>query len=103
MTYFYSDEGGRGDFDPSKLGRIKPDRAWLKHYDNLMFLCLISERGTPVEKFQAEKEIGMCLRKMDYWYPRVDLREVEGRIEELKVKWERSGDVLGMARKLARA
>ena len=103
MTYFYSDEGGRSDFDPARMARVKPLGAWLKHYDNLMFLCLITENGTSVEKFQAGKEIKICLRKMDYWYPRVDLREAEPEIVKLKAKWERQGDVLALARKLSAA
>lgn len=87
--YFYSDDGSGTGIKGSCLSKIDPTRAFLKHYDNFLFLSFIAERGELLERYQAEKELKICQRKMDYWSkrPGYNHEEALSGCEALKANW----------------
>lgn len=42
-------------------------RQALTHYQNYLLLKFFYQKGTPVEKMQAAKELVICERKITYW------------------------------------
>lgn len=51
-------------FNPLKCDATK---CFLDHYSNLLFLTFMNNNGTITEKKQAQIEIEICHRKMNYW------------------------------------
>ena len=69
---FYDDgprarEEGRG-ISWEKLMRANANEAWAGHFYNLTVLSFISANEPHMHrKMQAEKEIGICRRKLAWW------------------------------------
>lgn len=57
-------ESGPSNFDPLRCDAVK---AYMRHYENSLFLTFMSNNGTLDEKHQAKKEMEICERKMKYW------------------------------------
>ena len=91
MFIVYSDNR---DPNPSKVNVWEMDgtKAYLGHFDNLLYLEFMAERGTIQEKFQAEKELKVCHRKLDFWkkHPNYDADKALRGTEEIKKKWNRT-------------
>jgi hypothetical protein len=51
-------------FDPLKCNAV---RAYMRHYENFLFLTFMSNNGTVIEKHQAAEEMKICKRKMKFW------------------------------------
>jgi len=86
--FYYSDTEVKQPFSGG-FRKIDPHKQWLKHYGNYIELAWIAAREHGVHKFQAEKEIKICLKKLDYWYKRPDfeLGQVLSEVAELKRTW----------------
>lgn len=57
--------GGTGPaFDPL---RCDANKAFLTHYQNFLTLEFFSKNGTIKERAQANRELEICRRKMQYW------------------------------------
>jgi hypothetical protein len=88
MAFFYSEqrEPYTGSGDLSKLNAVK---GYLRHYDNLLFLTFMSQKGTFQEKAQALKELPICERKLKWWqnHPNYERDAVLRGIEALKRAW----------------
>ena len=92
MFIVYSDAR---DPNPPKINVWDMDgtRAYLGHFDNLMYLEFMAEKGTIQEKFQAEKEMKeKCLPKLKWWknHPNYDEDKARKGIELIKKKWNRT-------------
>lgn len=64
-----------------------------KHFSNLMYLefFVLHPDSTFYEKCQAEKEIEIAKRKLDYWKRMCEVQETESEIpaviQKIKKKW----------------
>lgn len=70
MFYVYSDNREVGNAIPlSVLMKIDANKKYAEHYYNHCYLQFIlkHEASTFIEKAQANKEIGICDRKLNYW------------------------------------
>jgi hypothetical protein len=87
MHILYNDDD-RGPFNPATVGRIDPTSAYLRHYSNMLYLSFIAAKSQDwAEKRQAEKEIKICQRKLDYWYRLADIRRLTIGTDKLKKDW----------------
>lgn len=68
MVFFYSDtKDTAGSYDPS-LPPPNPNTIFMWHYGNYLFLNLVIRNDTDfINRRQADKELLICLRKMEYW------------------------------------
>jgi hypothetical protein len=82
----------RGGFNASKLD---PTPQYIKHLHNYFYLKFIFQNSDDwAEKRQAEKEIGICERKMDYWYKMsLDMEEVRRALTIIRATWKGKADV----------
>lgn len=64
--FYYSDTAPRGQFQ-GNVWNMDANKAYMRHFDNLMYLYFMAKEGTFVERRQAEKEIGICKRKLEFW------------------------------------
>lgn len=82
---------GFSGFNPSKINPIK---QYLKHYENWKYLSFIHDNTKDgKEKRQANQEIHIANKKMDYWYKlaqQFDLKELEDGKKEVDKIWNRS-------------
>lgn len=51
-------------FDPLRCNAVK---CYMEHYHNFLALDHVAVHGDFKERFQAEREIEICKRKMAYW------------------------------------
>lgn len=91
--FFYSDTKEPFTGSPSKVWEMNGTKVYLSHYSNLLYLHFIAEhQGTSfAEKRQAEKEIVLCEKKLEWWkrHPNYDQDEATRGIEKLKKEWKR--------------
>lgn len=73
------------------MDRIDPQRAYLKHYENYLFLSFVHQNSTDrIEVWQAGKELKICERKLEFWKrkPGWDATTVGRECEKLKAPWK---------------
>lgn len=89
--YFYNDTEprmgfrGRKDFDPNQM--------YIRHYANWLELTFIARKTEGADRFQAEKELIICERKLEYWRKKHGWiwEEVSQGVMLLKRNWEVTG------------
>jgi hypothetical protein len=64
--YFYSDTAPRGTSDIN-VWKMNGSRAYLRHFDNFLFLDFVTKKGTREERAAVEKEILICKKKLTFW------------------------------------
>jgi hypothetical protein len=67
MALVYEENAPRkfsGAFNPE---RFDATQQWLRHYANLLQLEFFAQNGTRDEKTQANREILVAQRKLNYW------------------------------------
>ena len=68
MFLIYDNKPFEKEFNWSDIYRMDPNRCWATHFYNRHVLAYISRTTTDMnEKFQAEKEIKLADRKMQFW------------------------------------
>jgi hypothetical protein len=87
--FFYSDTA-RYDGPSVNVFNYKPEtvtRKYLEHFDNYLFLNVLSKEGTFQERGQVEKELPICARKMKFWeqHPNFEAETVR-RLKEQRIK-----------------
>ena len=91
--YFYSDTEPRQAFGGFKTPP-DPNVMWLRHYANYVELSWMqaSPLLSHMERRQVVKELGICERKMKYWYQKDEwsLERCKDEIERLKKLWQYS-------------
>lgn len=78
-----------GETEPSSGPiRVDPTRAYLRHYENYMFLSFIAQKSDdPQERGQARRELDICERKMKFHERTYNKQEALRGIQEIKRKW----------------
>lgn len=88
--FFYSETSG--PYEGPDLSKLSPNICYLNHFKNLMYLEFISahSESTILEKLQAEKEIAICQRKLEFWKHRngFDTKLVEGNMRVIRSQWK---------------
>lgn len=93
MSFIYSDNR-----EP-RSGAIAPYDTWkacdryVEHYGNLLILqAIVNAPKGPGERRQAQKEIGLCERKLHFWegHPNFVAAEVQTRCEQLRREWAKA-------------
>lgn len=72
----------RMDFDPNVM--------YLRHYANYLELAFICRSTSGSNRFQAERELGICEKKLEYWKKMSGwaMSECSLEIQRLKRMWE---------------
>lgn len=64
LVYNDNEVKGNGYFD---INKFDPNRMWLVHYRNSLYLSFMLANGNMVERHQASKELVICEHKMKFW------------------------------------
>jgi len=85
MSLVYDDQPAptRFGFDASK---VNPNKMWLTHYNNSLYLGFMLQNGTMIERHQASKELKICDRKMAFWARDSRLRHAQSLEDAAKAK-----------------
>lgn len=69
MHYVYSENTGGSFINPAVLLKMDANKKYAEHFYNHCYLSFIlkHEASSFVEKQQANKEIAMASKKMEYW------------------------------------
>jgi hypothetical protein len=71
--------------------RMNATKGYLEHFNNYLYLTFIltNERSTPAEKRQANLEIIIANRKLEWWWrhPNLNKNAVNAGKRELRQKW----------------
>lgn len=90
--FFYSDQKQPFSGSPSAIWEMDGTRQYLQHYDNMLYLKFVANnsRASFQERAQAEKEMKICQRKLDFWqrHPNYDKSRAMQGCLDLKKKWE---------------
>lgn len=57
-------QDGPSNFDPARCNAVK---CYMDHYKNLLVLDFMSKNGDFKERAQANAEMEICKRKMQFW------------------------------------
>lgn len=70
-----------------------PNPKYVLHYGNWLYLTFITSRTQGLDRFQAEKELILCEKKLDWWSkrPGFELVLCLPKVLELKRQWEVTG------------
>jgi hypothetical protein len=92
MGLIYSEEpqNVRSDISIDKMDGTK---AYLRHYDNKLYLAFIAKNGSQTERWQAEKELVICERKMRFWekHPNFVGEAARQGMEQANKAWRQEG------------
>ncbi|WP_276122650.1 hypothetical protein [Pararhizobium qamdonense] len=92
MALIY-DESVRGNFSGISISRMDGTKAYLRHFENKLYLTFIAANGTRDEKWQAEKELKICERSLTFWekHPNYIGEEARKGMEKLNKDWKSGG------------
>ncbi len=87
--YIYNDTEPKRAF--SVRIEFNPNVMYVRHYGNYLELSFICERTEGLNRFQAEKELAICEKKLAYWKKMAgwSMRECGPMIQKVKRQWER--------------
>lgn len=90
--FCYSDSGPRAQ-TAVNVWNMNATKAYLRHFENFLFLDFILNNGDYNERQQARKELTICERKMRFWekHPNFEALTVQREKEKLLVSWK-TGD-----------
>lgn len=90
MHFFYADSPDRTPYRGPPISSLDPNRGYVRHYENYLFLRLVQRNGTPAERWQASKEIEVCQQKLDWWRHRGgwSLQETTKLCAQLRRDWQ---------------
>lgn len=83
----------RGSGIPVNTDRMDPHKAYMRHFENFLFLDFMAQNGTFQEKREAEAELMICRRKMKFWTHHHAFVGETVRVlkEKMLVEWKRGG------------
>lgn len=91
--YCYDDTQPKAPYRGGSPYNIDPHKPYLTHLQNQFYLEFLSSHkdSTLDERFQAEKELKICHKKLDYWsrMPNFDPKRMVPVIDKLKKEWNR--------------
>lgn len=82
--FCYSDSEPRSA-TPINIWRMNPNKPFMTHYANFLYLDFILNNGNYVEQQQARKELKICERKMAFWEKHPDFNKEAARVEKEKL------------------
>lgn len=87
--FFYSDTAS-GSATPINIWKMNGSAAYLRHFDNYLFLNFMAKNGTRAERYEAEKEIVICRRKLAFWkrHPNYEEHVVKPEVEKKIKEWK---------------
>jgi hypothetical protein len=70
--------------------RMNANRAYMRHFENFLFLDFILNNGNMNERHQAKLELAICERKMTFWerHPTFEVETVKALKEKMLVGWK---------------
>lgn len=90
--FFYSDTKEKFSGNPSRIWEMDGTKVYLSHYSNLLYLKFVAghSKTSFAEKRQAEKEIAICEKKLEWWrrHPNFNQEEASRGTIKLKKQWE---------------
>ena len=90
----YADHEEPGGFRHRGAYQDQPaNKIWRKHRENLMVLEMISKSPKDAtERRQAEHEMKICRRKMEFWEKHVNFSPTQAQNDALEIKklWSQS-------------
>ncbi len=91
--YFYSDTKPREHTDIN-VWKMNGSKAYLRHFENYLFLNFVAVKGTREERASVEKEIILCNRKLSFWerHPNFDAAYVQGEKEKMIKQWRQDAE-----------
>jgi hypothetical protein len=93
MHFIYSDEKEPYKGRATPYNQLPANRFFLTHFQNSQYLNFIlkHQETTPIEKIQAQKELGIADKKMEYWkrHPNFDLTYVTQETTKIKTQWKK--------------
>ncbi|QIG75712.1 hypothetical protein EVC20_141 [Rhizobium phage RHph_Y2_17_1] len=94
MALIY-DESVRSGASNISINKMDGTKAYLRHYENKLTLTFFAERGSRVERWQAEKELVICERKLKFWekHPTFVGALARAGMERLNHDWKGRGAV----------
>lgn len=81
--FFYSDTAPRSAIQID-VWKMDGTKAYLRHFDNFLFLSFMALNGDRLEKRKAEEELIICKRKLKFWTQHPNY--VEATVKEEKEK-----------------
>lgn len=93
IIYDDTDKGWAGR-NPVPYDRLDATKHYLTHYENWKFLNFILQASDDrVERHQANKEIGICDRKLTYWsrHPNWSRDKAEEGKRKIDQNWSQKG------------
>ena len=89
--FFYSDTKEKFTGNPSRIWEMNGTKVYVSHYSNLLYLQFVANNplASFIERQQAEKEIKLCEKKLEWWkrHPNFDQVEALREVEKLKKQW----------------
>lgn len=78
---------------PISVSRMNATKAFLRHFENKLILSFFAEKGSQIEKWQAEKELLICERKLRFWekHPNFEGAVAMKEMGNLKKAWKEKG------------
>jgi len=72
-----------------RVHELDGTKHYLKHYGYKLELTFFAKHGTRQERWQAEKELTICERKLSYWekHPRFVGEDARRGMETLNKQW----------------
>ena len=88
--FFYSDTAPRSSVQID-VWRMNANKAYMRHYENFLFLDFILNNGNDREKVEAKVELKICERKLDFWkkHPNFEPQTVQALVEKMHIAWKR--------------
>jgi hypothetical protein len=93
MGLVYNESEARGAFSGKPISQWSQTavlNAWARHVENHAFLRFMSKKGTFEERMQANKELQICERKIEFWerHSEFDKRQAELILSKVKKNWK---------------
>jgi hypothetical protein len=93
MGIIYNDSEPKPAF-PINIAKMNPHPGYARHCENYYYLKFIFDHPdtTTREKLQAQKEMAIASRKMDFWYRHhaAERSVMEKLLAQTKKKWNQS-------------
>ncbi len=92
MAIIY-DESVRTGINNTSISQANSTNAYLRHYANKLYLSFIASNGTRDERWQAERELVICERKLRFWerHPNFVAELARIGMEKLNKEWNQKG------------
>lgn len=87
--FFYTETPLRDTNLQIDVWKMNGTKAYMRHYEQKMFLLFMAKKGNQTERWQAEKELVICERKLAFWdkHPNTDGEAVLRQVAQMNKDW----------------